>query len=210
MYDPGRSFYNFKIVILGCYRSFVRRHPNFYSLSWIICISSFIPWFVRCLQREQMYERNICSRSIYSSSLPDLCWYRRIRQGSFSRFNPMSRDPRIKFHSALSWDPYLCQIPMSESFWQKPIFSPINYFKTLKRKMRSMVLSKRNFTIQWKILVSIMSMLQRRERNQITIQLQQHGMLFKKNSNVLELTDIKIGLILQSWVPILDFHSTSM
>lgn len=36
-----------------------------------------------------MYERNICSCFIYPCSLSDLCWYCRIRQGSFSQFYHM-------------------------------------------------------------------------------------------------------------------------
>ena len=80
---------HFKIIILGCYRIIVRRHPNFYSLSWFICVPPFIPWFVWCLQREQMHERNICSCFIHPCSLSDLCWYCRIRQGSFSQFYHM-------------------------------------------------------------------------------------------------------------------------
>lgn len=86
MNDPGGSFDQFKIIILGCYRIIVRRHSNFYSLPWFICVPPFIPWFVWCLQREQMHERNICSCFIHPCALSDLCWYCRIRQGPFSQF----------------------------------------------------------------------------------------------------------------------------
>ena len=85
--NPVQSYFHhsmkFSMPILGCYRSFIWRNSNFHSLSWVIRILTVIPWSFRGLQREQMYERNICSCSFYSCSLSDFCWYCWFRKGNF-------------------------------------------------------------------------------------------------------------------------------